>query len=528
MGDGVFVLPIIEKFLALYEGSVEERLDHVLTRNVYGVEIDETLYLKCLANIKARWGYLPARHNLVRGDFFRCHFLARDEGDKPGHLNGYGTIPFTHIIGNPPFGGTLDRTIEDDLDREYGFRNGEKIKKETYSFFIVKSLDLLKRDGRLIFICSDTFLTIKTMRGLRRLLMSHGRVAISDLDFFSAETNHPMVVLYFTKDGYTDEITVSGQRLGRADIELTENFSWRISEKLARYFNGPLIGRYMVATSGMTIGKNEYFVREIHNGRIVEPYRFEFYDDPITLEQERARARLGYLPAKKIEEIKKQQTAGATRRNVRVIERDKPVEIELPHPDYCYYNKGIDEIVYSPPTHAVYWKDDGDAVLTFKKNGNWYLHGVGGQRYFKREGLSWQLIAQRMHTRYLPPGYILDSGAPCAFLRPGVKNEELFFVLGWSLTSLCNYILKEVINHTKNIQGKDFERLPYPFWISKPDKDEVIAAVKRMVDQAIHGKNYSRSGPEIHWLEEKFAFAENDAAQPASDKSAQLALPFFD
>ncbi len=528
MGDGSFVLPIIERFLVLYEGSVEERLDQVLTRNVYGVEIDEALYLKCLANIKARWGYLSERHNLVRGDFFRCHFLARDEGDKPGPMGGYGMIPFTHIIGNPPFGGTLDREIEDDLDREYGFRNGEKIKKETYSFFIVKSLDLLSREGRLVFICSDTFLTIKTMRGLRRLLMSHGKVEIADLDFFSAETNHPMVVLDFTKDGYTDAITINGQRLERAAIELTENFSWRISEKLTRYFNGSLIGRYMVATSGMTIGKNEYFVREIRDGRIVEPYRFEFYDDPITLENEMARARLGKLPVKTVEKIKKQQAAGATRRNVRIIEQDKPTEVRLPHPDYYYYNKGIGEIIYSPPTHAVYWKDDGDAVLTFKKNGNWYLHGVGGQRYFKREGLSWQLIAQKMHMRYLPPGYILDSGAPCAFLRPGVKNEELFFILGWSLTSLCNYLLKEVINHTKNIQGKDFERLPYPFWVSKPDKDEIIAAVKRMVDQTIHGKNYSRSSPEIHWLEEKFTFAENGADQPGSDKSAQLALPLFD
>ena len=80
MGDGAFVLPIVEKFLALYEGPIEERLDQILTRNVYGVEIDETLYQRCLVNIRARWGYAPARHNLVQDDFFRCHFLTRDEG----------------------------------------------------------------------------------------------------------------------------------------------------------------------------------------------------------------------------------------------------------------------------------------------------------------------------------------------------------------------------------------------------------------------------------------------------------------
>ena len=528
MGDGSFVLPIIEKFMGLYTGSIEQRLDRVLTRNVYGVEIDENLYRRCLENIEARWGCLPARHNLIQGDFFRQHFLTVETSAAIGAPGIHGIVPFTHIIGNPPFGGTFDRSIEDDLDREYGFRNGEKIKKETYSFFIVKSLELLSRNGRLIFICSDTFLTIKTMRGLRRLLMSLGRIRISDLVSFSDETTHPMVVLDFTKDGYQDAITVNGQRLGRAEIELTENFSWRISQELAKYFRGPLIGRYMIASSGMTIGKNELFVREIRERRIIEPYRFEFFDDPITLERERGRARLGKLSPQKVDEIRRQQAAGETRRNVRVVELDKPVEIELPHPDYCYYNKGISAIVYSPPTHAVFWRDDGDAVLTFKRNGNWYLHGVGGQPYFGREGLTWQLIAQRIHIRYLPAGHILDSGAPCAFLRSGVERDELFFILGWALNAMCNRLLKEVINHTKNIQGKDFERLPYPFWVSGPDKRAIIASIKDMIDETIRGKSYSRNCPEARWLEDKFAFTEGVSA-PASDSTpGQLPLPLFE
>ncbi|MBM4458103.1 MAG: hypothetical protein FJ011_10120 [Chloroflexi bacterium] len=131
MGDGSFVLPIIEKFIGLYTGSIEQRLERVLTRNVYGVEIDENLYRRCLANIKARWGCFPARHNLILGDFFRQHFLTAETSAVMGAPGIHGIVPFTHIIGNPPFGGTFDRSIEDDLDREYGFRNGEKIKKET-------------------------------------------------------------------------------------------------------------------------------------------------------------------------------------------------------------------------------------------------------------------------------------------------------------------------------------------------------------------------------------------------------------
>ena len=492
MGDGAFVLPLIERFLPLYDGALPARLAQVLARNVYGVELDPALYTRCLDNIRARWGCLPEHHNFLCADFFRCDFAAH--------------TAFTHIVGNPPFGGTLDPTLQDALDSVYGFRNGEKIKKESYAFFIVKSLDLLAQGGRLSFICSDTFLTIQTMRGLRRLLMCEGEVTITGLPYFSDETTHPMVVLDFVKrSAPASAVTVNGVHVPRAQIELTGNFSWRITGDLAKYFAGPVLGDYLIASSGMTVGKNAWFVREIVEGAIIEPYTFEFFADPITLDQERARARLGKLSPQKIAQVRAQEAGGATRRSVRIVPRAAPQRVPLPHPDYCYYNKGASAILYTPPTHVIYWKDDGDAVLTFKKNGPWYLHGVGGQPYFRREGLTWQLIAAALHTRYLPAGYILDSGAPCAFLRRGVAHDELYFILGWTLTRLCNRILKEVVNHTKNIQGKDFERLPYPFWVTSPVKTEIVATVRRLVEEAQRGRQFTRQSAEVAWLEEGFA-----------------------
>ena len=507
MGDGSFVVAIIEKFLPLYDGPVERRLDRILRRNVYGVEIDRGLYDTCLARIQDTWGHLPGDQNLVREDFFLCHFTAHGSG-TPVNCSGKGAeLHFDYIIGNPPFGGTIEPSLKDQLDRAYGFRNGEKIKKETYSFFIVKSLDMLADGGRLLFICSDTFMTIKTMRGLRRLLMSEGEVQLADVGSFSEETSQPMVLLRFVKNGFAGGITVNGRYLSRTHIDLTGNLSWRMTEDLAKYFGGPLLGDFMVATSGMTIGKNEYFVREIKNGRIVEPYRFEFHESPITVASELQRARLGHLSRRKKQQITSLEASGATRRDVRVIRRARPETIQLPHADYCYYNKAVSATVYSRPRHVVFWKDDGDAVLTFKKSGNWYLHGVGGQRYFKREGLTWQLIAQSLNTRYLPPGYILDSGAPCGFLREGVARTELFFILGWTITPLCTHLLKEVINHTKNIQSKDFERLPYPFWVSGAVKRKIIQVVERIIGEAKDGIVFTRNSPEVQQLSEEFAFS---------------------
>jgi N-6 DNA Methylase len=492
MGDGSFVIPLVEQFLAFYDGPLQQRLDRVLTHHVFGIEIDPALYARCLANIRARWGYCPTRHNLIQGDFFKYWFtpdapVACLDGGAPGQIR-----RFDYIVGNPPFGGTIDLGIQDQLDKQFGFRAGGKIKKETYSFFIVKCLDMLKRGGRLRFICSDTFLTIHTMRGLRRLLMSQGAVSVSQLEELFDETRHAMVVLDFQRTEAAGGVTVNGRALDRAAIELTGNASWRVTDAAARYFAGPKLGEYVVATSGMTTGKNDLFVRPIGAGAIVEPYVFEFFADPIALENELRRARLGALSARKITQIAELERAGQTRRNLRVVPRAEPITIQLPHPDYRSYNKAVSAIVYTAPTHAIYWKDDGDAVRTYKRNGNWYLHGVGGQRYFGREGLTWQLISQRLNARYLPPGYVLDSGAPCAFLRAGVDPDELYFILGWTFAPLCERLLKDVINHTKNIQGKDFERLPYPFWVSTDHKRAIVADVKRLVDAAVAGRVVSR------------------------------------
>ena len=106
--------------------------------------------------------------------------------------------------------------------------------------------------------------------------------------------------------------------------------------------------------------------------------------------------------------------------------------------------------------------------------------------------------------RYLPVNYVLDSGAPCAFLKPNIKREELFFILAWGLSNLCTHILKTTINHTKNIQGKDFERLPYPFWVSEQQKSTAILKMQELIKVAQRGENIELKDKRISNLNEIF------------------------
>lgn len=454
-GDGSFIIAIIDKLMD--QGL---SLELILQNILYGVELDTRLYQETLDKIKLKWGRLP-KHNLVNADFFETDFQ----------------IKFTHIIGNPPFGGTIDYKYQTKLESIYGKRFGLKIKKETYSFFTIKSVDLLNYGGKLVFICSDTFLSIKTMSGLRKFFQKTGFTQVTKLENFSEETKYPMVIIDYQKDRSEDHLIVDSVKLKFELVDMTPNHSWSMGESWSKYFSGDNLSKYILASGGLSTGKNEYFIRDIIDGEITETYSFEYFQDPITLEKEISKAKLNKLGERKILEIKEKEKLGQSVENVRITPC-QPYKVKLPNSDYSYYNKATNKVLWSEPGTAIYWKDNGKAVLTFKKNGNWYLHGVGGANFFKKEGLTWQLISKRINARYLPEGYILDNSSPVAILRDGVNPDELYFILGWLLTDLATSIQKEVINHTKNIQNKDIERLPYPHWVNIQSKSKAIELVK--------------------------------------------------
>jgi adenine-specific DNA-methyltransferase len=495
LGTGQFVFAFIDLFIDLSDNSIDVKqiILKVLSENIYGVEYDKDIFQQFKDRFKEKYDIDIDNidHNFVQKDFFEYE----------------SNINFDYIVGNPPFGGTFNPLIEDELDKKYGTWNNFKIKKETYSFFILKCCEILKDKGKLVFILSDTFLTINTMQGLRRFLTDTGSVKISSLKYFSEETNYGMAVLKLDKEIKQDFVTINQQDISIRDIENTENFSWGISADLLKYFNGKTLGNYILASSGMTTGNNALFIRKIKTDNTIdEIYSFNIVDKKISLEEEISKARLNKISSAKEKSILEDVAQGKTYSFLEYELKSSTETIQQPNPDYCFYNKAINASYYTAPTHSIYWKNDGEAVYTFKKNGPWYLHGVGGKSFFKKEGITWNLISTTLKARYLPTGYILDSGAPVAILRDKVRKEELWFILGWLNTTLATSILKTVINHTKNIQGKDVERMPYPEWVSESNKKECIIVIENLIDDLKSGK-ITEITPEISQkLEELYSF----------------------
>ena len=524
-GDGAFLTAIMDKLTNVYCENVPLTAIELL-----GIEVDPLLaeQSRVLVDMHPSAG-IVFNADVCEADFFREYLNASSLVDKGDNRRRLTKESFDLVVGNPPFGGTFDHEIEDALDARLGIRLGRKIKKETYAFFIVACLDLLRPGGRLVFVCSDTLLTIPTMTGLRNLLMESGDVDLREVRHFSHETDYPVLVLEFLKLGEPGRVTRNSVALDTTAVQSTPNLSWGITPELSGLFSGPRLGDFFVASSGMTTGKNELFVRRVGaDNNIIEPYQFQFYDAPVTLGYELARARLGRMSDRRRRALSMAEAQGQTERRVHVLPRDEPLTIHLPDARYLPYNKANNQLLFSNPTHFIYWEDDGDAVLTYKQTGNWYLRGVGGQPYFGREGITWPLVATRFNARYLPAGYILDSGAPCAFPRVGTNTDEIYFVLGWLLSDLANRILKVVINHTRNIQSKDFERMPYPWWVSIDSRMEIVNAVKAMILEASKGKMWTHGDEEVRQLDNMFALPDEailpHSLHPRVDCAEQLAF----
>lgn len=105
-------------------------------------------------------------------------------GENPG---------FDIVIGNPPYVSTKGVTKEDKkiYKKIYG------INDDLYNYFFLKSFDLLKKDGILGFITSDTYLTLNSKINLRNLFQNNKIIEIIKVDnvFESAKVS-PAIIIF--------------------------------------------------------------------------------------------------------------------------------------------------------------------------------------------------------------------------------------------------------------------------------------------------------------------------------------------
>ncbi|MFW9949419.1 MAG: class I SAM-dependent DNA methyltransferase, partial [Candidatus Thorarchaeota archaeon] len=369
---------------------------------------------------------------------------------------------YDFIVGNPPYlnkASSYVRKNREELKKIYGAINAH----ETYSMFIVNSIWRLREGGKLGFITSDSFLTLKTHFKLRKFILGNciiNEILLAPINLFDNQSvsTYPVIII-LTKNSKDNKEQDRGKNLIKIIPRIkSEEEYWKppISTKIKqkRYkslpFNiffvdvedqilnlfeeAPKLELFIKGYIGMHTHNNKKFIAAIDGTELANIFR-----------------------KKRTNQIKEQKFKVISHTDLE-SGRWKP-----------YLKRGGGEQYYRPIMEALDWEENSISIYDIPKNVP-----------FGREGIVISGVSSRLAARYMPEGCYWDSNKAMGFI---VKDNSISieYFLGLLNSSLYNYLSKGIINNTNSIQLTGIHSLPF----IKPDKgthEDVSSLVKKIIE----------------------------------------------
>ena len=175
-GDGAFLIQIVERYIraAKKEGWSNQKTKKGLQSAIFGIEIDEEVYSKCLEKVNKAAEKEGIKN--VRWSLYNEDALSFKESDER----------FDFVVGNPPYIRihNLDKKIRDVLKKEYDFCKNGMI--DIYLAFFELGLSVLKDDGVLAYITPNMFLRNSSNKDFRNYLIQNNLLT-EMIDFGSSQ-----------------------------------------------------------------------------------------------------------------------------------------------------------------------------------------------------------------------------------------------------------------------------------------------------------------------------------------------------
>jgi phospholipid N-methyltransferase len=387
---------------------------------------------------------------------------------------------FDYIIANPPYLNKSSKYVSQNkpkLKELYGHINAH----ETYSMFIVNSIWRLKEGGKLIFITSDSFLTLKSHRKLRNFILNHCKINFILLPpkklFNSQEVAIKTVIFKLTK------CTGKEKRKEREENEIV--IIPRLHHE-SEYANPPK--RRKLKQKKYTLLPFEIFYIDVED-EIIDlfeeaPKLSDYIGGSIGMHTHNNRKYIAAIEGTKLAKLFK-------KRNKRIRDEVKKYKIiskeEFESPRWKpYLKRGGGDKYYRPIMEALDWREKSIEIYDIPKNAP-----------FEEEGIVISGVSTHLAARYMSSGCYWDSNKAMGFI---IKDPafSIHYVLGLLNSSLYNYLAKGIINNTNSIQLTAINSLP----LIKPH-EHVKESVERLVRKIIKEKseniayNYSKEQKKI-------------------------------
>jgi hypothetical protein len=371
---------------------------------------------------------------------------------------------FDIILGNPPYlnkASPYVRKNRETLKKIYGKINAH----ETYSMFIVSSIWRLKNGGRLGFITSDSFLTLKTHQKLRKFILSTCKIKeilLAPKNLFDDQNVSTSTVIIILEKCFGKNKTQERNDNVLKIIPRVESqeeyknprkqnkfkqkkyhllpfyiFFSDIEEGIIKLFEeAPKLVKYIKGYIGMHTHDNLRFIAAIEGTELADIF---------------------------------------AKRNKKKTESDKKYKIisddEFKNGIWKPYLKrgGLDQY-YRPILEALDWREDSIPIYDIPKNVP-----------FEEEGIVISGVSSRLAARYMPKGCYWDSNKAIGFIIQD-KSISIEYFLGLLNSSFYNYLMNGIINNTNSIQLTGLHALPF----MKPDEN-TQKNIEKLVNQIIEG-----------------------------------------
>ncbi len=411
---------------------------------------------------------------------------------------------FDIIVGNPPYLNKSSSYVRENkkmLKRIYGNINAH----ETYAMFIVNGIWRLKEGGKLGFITSDSFLTLKTHAKLRRFILDNckiNEILLAPKGLFANQnvSTSPAIII-LTKCSGEENFLIRRENIMRIIPRI---------DSQAQYDNPSFVHTY----------KQELYE--------LLPFNLFFSD----VEQEIIKM---FQASKKLKQHLKGYIGMHTHNNRKYIaaiegsplaelfqKRNKTTsEIDSKYKTLPqtlldsdewkpYLKRGGADQYYRPLWEALDWSPESRKVYDIPKNVP-----------FEQEGIVISGVSSILAARYMPKGCYWDSNKAIGFV---VKNPSLSieYFLGLLNSSLYNYLAKGILNNTSSIQITSIHALPFVH----PDintQSKVEDLVKQIISKKKNDFQYDFSAEQEHinnliydFHAQKFGFKEELRVKLAS------------
>ncbi|MRX82908.1 Eco57I restriction-modification methylase domain-containing protein [Eggerthella guodeyinii] len=161
-GDGQFLVKIVKRYIdsSKSEGFSDEEIGMGLSSDVYGIELDETHFDKCIENLNMVINECGIKE--VKWQIYNRDALRNPIEEK-----------FDFIVGNPPYISYWDM---DESERSYIKENYSTCNSGAFDYsyaFIEECLLRLSDTGRLVYIVPNSLFKTSSGKKLRRYMLPH-------------------------------------------------------------------------------------------------------------------------------------------------------------------------------------------------------------------------------------------------------------------------------------------------------------------------------------------------------------------